>query len=238
MLHREGEIPEVIFIGPQGCGKGTQANILAGVYPEFFRGCGSGEVCRAIKAGDVKIIEHVLRYCPGVSRENLIRHISEVMRDGGLVADRYISAMAQMMLDNLPPELHGVWDGVIRNIAQLDNRWSQFGLHKRIKATVIRFVLSDAVSMDRMRKRNRFDDTPEAIAERLTTYEAQTNQITSRFEGLWRNDNAQIEMPMILDAAASVYELAFRIQDILGLPRRHVPDHLVPEPLRCSDVAA
>jgi adenylate kinase len=153
----------LLIIGPQGAGKGTQADLLRkrlGI-PHVS----TGDLFRAnIGAGT-----------------DLGRRAQEYMRAGELVPD---SVTQDMVSDRLaqPDAANGfLLDGFPRNIAQAD--WLTGLLAERgtpIDAVVL-LTAPDEVLTERMLARGRADDTPEAIRTRLDIYYSETQPLVDYY---------------------------------------------------------
>jgi adenylate kinase len=143
----------VIFFGPPGVGKGTQAVIIA--ERNGWAHISTGDMLRA----------HVKDATPlGVKAKGF-------MDQGLLVPDDLVIDMFMQRLGELRPDQGFVLDGFPRTLVQavaLDQALAKQG--KSID-TAINITAPDDVLMERMLGRaqesNRSDDTPEAIRTRL-----------------------------------------------------------------------
>jgi adenylate kinase len=185
----------LLVLGPQGSGKGTQA---AGIAAE--RGIphvSTGEMFRsAIEAGT-----------------ELGRKVEPILAGGELVPDDLTVALIRERL-SAPDAARGfVLDGFPRNLAQaeaLDAMLAEIG--RRLDA-VLFFDLDDDVATERLRRRardeNREDDTPEVIARRLEIYHEQTKPVVE----LYRATGKLVP----LHADRSIAEVAAEIRDALDV---------------------
>jgi adenylate kinase len=157
----------LLILGPQGAGKGTQAKRIAADYA--IPHISTGDMFReAIAAGS-----------------ELGREVEPILSSGQLVPDTTTVALIQERLGN-PDALDGfILDGFPRNEAQavaLDEMLARIG--RRLDA-ILFLNLPDDVGTTRMLKRaaeeNRPDDTPEVIARRLATYHAETEPIVEHY---------------------------------------------------------
>ncbi len=157
----------LLVLGPQGAGKGTQAKRIAAEYE--IPHISTGEMFRAAIA----------------SRSELGRRVEPILAAGQLVPDDVTVALIRERLEQ-PDAADGfVLDGFPRNLAQaeaLDAMLAQIG---RGLDAILFFDLSDGVATDRLLKRaveeNRPDDTPEVIARRLAIYHAETEPIVEHY---------------------------------------------------------
>ena len=157
----------LLVLGPQGSGKGTQATRLSDAYGiphvstgEMFRG--------AIAAGT-----------------ELGRRVEPILASGELVPDDLTVELIRERLAESDAERGFVLDGFPRNLAQaraLDAMLA--GIDRGLDA-VLFFDISDDVAVERLQSRarqeGREDDAPEAIARRLELYHEQTEPVVERY---------------------------------------------------------
>lgn len=143
----------VIFFGPPGAGKGTQAAIIAD--RKGWAHISTGDMLRA----------HV------ANGTDLGRRAKGIMDQGLLVPDDLVIDMFLARLEELQADQGFVLDGFPRTLVQaqaLDEALSKMG--KAIDIA-INITASDDILIDRMLNRakdsGRADDTPEAIKTRL-----------------------------------------------------------------------
>jgi adenylate kinase len=157
----------LLVLGPQGAGKGTQAKRIAAEYsvPHIS----TGDMYRAAIAAGTPL---------GLQVEPLLA-------SGTLVPDEVTIPLIRERLAQ-PDAADGfVLDGYPRNLAQaeaLDEMLAEIG---RGLDAILFFDLPDDVSRERLQKRaveeNRPDDTPEVIEERLRTYHEHTEPIVEHY---------------------------------------------------------
>ncbi len=145
----------IFILGPQGCGKGTQATILSEYLgiPHLSMG-------------------HLLREEASAGGE-LSEKIQSILNSGSLVPDVVVKEVLLKRL-GLPDAKDGyILDGFPRNIEQ----FLAFEDCDQPTAVIV-ITIPRAVSIERLSKRaeleNRTDDTPDVIARRLDIYEADT----------------------------------------------------------------
>jgi adenylate kinase len=151
----------VLVLGPQGSGKGTQAKLIAKTYgvPQIA----TGDMIREIKELDTE----------------LGRRVKEIYDRGDLVDDATIVELIESRLDRGDTIPGFILDGFPRNTAQaeaLDELLHRLG---RDLDVVFELQVGDReVLLDRIAKRavaeGRSDDTPEAIRKRLEIYDRET----------------------------------------------------------------
>lgn len=157
----------VVFFGPPGSGKGTQASRLAASLgiPQ-------------ISTGDLLRV-HVAK---GTELGAIARPI---MESGALVPDELVTRMLKARLAEPDAAGGAIFDGYPRTLPQagaLDTLLSESG--RKIGAVL--FVdVPDAPIVDRLVKRaaleGRADDTPETIRERLRVYREKTAPLAERY---------------------------------------------------------
>ena len=185
----------LLVLGPQGAGKGTQAQRIAADFgiPHIS----TGDMFRA--AID--------------AQTPLGRRVQPILASGELVPD---ALTVELIGDRLsaPDAAEGfILDGFPRNLEQataLDELLES--LDRRLDA-VLFFDLSDDVAMERLLKRasleNRADDTPEVIQRRLAIYHRETKPVIEhyRVKGLLVPLNAAQEIPAVWAETQSALEL-------------------------------
>ena len=155
----------IIFIGPQGSGKGTQ---IAKLYEV---------IATADPTRRIVDIQTGRRFrALAAKRETFAdKKIADTLDSGELQPDFITHLLwGQAMLDQLDPKSHLLIDGFPRNAHQarvLDNAFSFF---EREKVVVINLDTPEDIVRGRMNGRARSDDTPESIETRLRIYKEDT----------------------------------------------------------------
>jgi adenylate kinase len=150
----------LLILGPQGAGKGTQAKRLADEYE--LPHVSTGDMLRdAVAAGT-----------------ELGQVVGPIMQRGELVTDDLMIALIRERLGQPDAARGFVLDGFPRTLAQaeaLEPMLREIG--KELDAVLV-LEVDDDVATGRMLRRaeleGRADDTPEAIATRLATYHRET----------------------------------------------------------------
>ena len=157
----------LLVLGPQGAGKGTQAKRIGAEYE--LPHVSTGDMFRAAIAAQTE----------------LGKRVEPILASGSLVPDDVTVALICERLGE--PDAAGgfVLDGFPRNTAQaeaLDDMLRGIG---RSLDAILFFDLPDSVATERMLRRadeeNRPDDTPEVIARRLEIYHSETEPIVEYY---------------------------------------------------------
>lgn len=146
----------VIFFGPPGAGKGTQAKIIEERYG--LKQLSTGDMLRAERA----------------SGSDLGNRVSALMDAGALVPDEVVIEMIANHIDSDACKKGAIFDGFPRTVAQaeaLDEMLAQRG--KKIDM-VLELKVDDSEIIKRIEKRaaeeGRTDDNIEALKNRLAAY--------------------------------------------------------------------
>lgn len=175
---------KILILGPQGCGKGTQAALLSeklGI-PQLSM----GQLLRETAKGDSELAEQ----------------IKGIQRAGNLVPDRIAIQVLDQRLQ-LPDTQRGyILDGFPRNEEQY------LAFEKYATPTMVLVIeVPPEVSLPRLMKRaeleHRFDDTPEIIQKRLRIYAEETKPMIQHY-------TAQ-DLVRVVDGVGTIQEVAERI---------------------------
>jgi adenylate kinase len=185
----------LLVLGPQGSGKGTQAARIAA--ERGIPHVSTGEMFRsAIEAGT-----------------ELGRRVGPILSSGELVPDELTVALIRERLSG-PDAAHGfVLDGFPRNLAQAEALEAMLAEIGRRLDAVLFFDLADDVATERLlrraREEDRADDSPDVIAKRLAIYHQQTEPVVE----LYRATGKLVP----LHADRSIGEVAAEISEALHL---------------------
>jgi adenylate kinase len=153
----------VLLLGPQGAGKGTQAKRISAEYgiPHIA----SGEILRAeMDAGT-----------------GLGKRVRDVYDRGDLVSDDLMIELIRNRLEQPDTESGFVLDGFPRTTGQAEALDSMFNDIGRNFSVAFALQIPDEVAFDRLRRRaeleGRADDTDEAIQRRLDNYHRETEPL-------------------------------------------------------------
>jgi adenylate kinase len=149
----------VLLLGPQGAGKGTQAKRISAEYgiPHIA----SGEILRAeMDAGT-----------------ELGKRVKETIERGDLVSDDVMIELIRNRLEQPDTDSGFVLDGFPRTTVQAEALDSMFADIGRNFSVAFALQIPDEVAFDRLRRRARADDTDEAIQRRLDNYHSETEPL-------------------------------------------------------------
>ena len=185
----------LLVLGPQGSGKGTQAKRISAGHG--IPHVSTGEMFRAAIAAGTE----------------LGRRVEPILASGDLVPDELTVALIRERLSEEDARDGFVLDGFPRNLTQaeaLDGMLAEIG---RGLDAVLFFDLSDELAVERIRGRaldeGRDDDTPEAIGRRLAIYHEQTEPVVERYRATGKL--------VPLHAARSIEEVSTEIEAALDL---------------------
>jgi adenylate kinase len=155
----------IVFIGPPGAGKGTQAERLVESYKMAH--LSTGDMLRAARDARTEV---------GVKAEKF-------MSAGALVPDEIIVAIIAERLQAPDCQKGYLLDGFPRTIAQAESLDTMLAE----KGTPLDVVLELKVPEDelfrRLAGRGRADDTPDVIRQRLVAYRKQTEPLLDYYRG-------------------------------------------------------
>jgi adenylate kinase len=156
----------LLLLGPQGSGKGTQAKRIASDWE--IPHVSTGDMFRALD-----------------DSTELGREVAAIMARGELEPDAITIRMIRERLAQDDAQDGFILDGFPRNLAQaeaLDEMLAEIG---RGLDAILFFDLPDDVAYERMHGRaleeNRPDDTPDAMRTRLTIYHEQTEPVVEHY---------------------------------------------------------
>jgi len=180
----------ILILGPQGSGKGTQAQRIATAYgvPHIA----TGDMFRAAVA----------------TGSELGAQVGPILERGDLVPD---DLTIDLIRERLAEEDGFVLDGFPRTVPQaeaLDTMLDEIG--KPLDAVIL-LQVSDDVATERLRERaakeGRADDSPEGIANRLRQYHELTELVVDRYQ--------QAGIEVIVDGEQTMDGVFAAIQDAL-----------------------
>ena len=183
----------IVFIGPPGAGKGTQAEkIIAKYKPAHLS---TGDMLRAARDAKTEI---------GLQAE-------KYMSSGQLVPDEVVIGVIADRLKQDDCKVGYLLDGFPRTIAQaeaLDKMLAEAGTPLDV---VLELKVPDDELFTRLAKRGRADDNPETIKERISVYNNQTSPLLDYYskKGLLKT----------IEGLGTVEEIFARIEKVLDTPK-------------------
>ena len=179
----------LLFLGPPGAGKGTQAARL----------CDANGMSH-LSTGDLLRSEVAAGTALGQEAE-------AVMNRGELVSDALVLAIVESQLKGLSS---GGWllDGFPRTVPQADALEPLLDELKQPIEAVVLLELDDAVLIERLLARGRADDNEAVIRNRLEVYREKTSPLIS----FYRDKGLLVSV----EANGSVEEITQRITNLLS----------------------
>ncbi len=180
----------LVFFGPPGAGKGTQAQRMVADFgiPQIS----TGEILRASVA----------------SGTPLGKEAGPLMAAGKLVPDELVIGIVQERLKEADCANGFLLDGFPRTIPQAEALAKALEkLGKRIEH-VVSLEVPDAVIHDRMKGRGRADDSPETVQKRLDVFRQQTAPLKAHYE--------QLGLLRAVNGVGTLEEIAAGIRKSIG----------------------
>jgi adenylate kinase len=157
----------ILLLGPQGSGKGTQAKRISAEYA--IPHIATGDMLRAaIDAGTL-----------------LGRQVAPILESGQLVPDELMIDLIRERLEEPDTAPGFILDGFPRTTPQADALDTMLREIGRELTIVFALQVSDEICIERLLKRareeGRPDDTPEAIRTRLELYHRETEPLIEHY---------------------------------------------------------
>jgi adenylate kinase len=178
----------LVFLGPPGVGKGTQAKLLCGA--RSLRHVSTGDLLREAVA----------------SGSELGQKAKEFMDRGDLVPDEVMLGLVREVLDESGEGI--LFDGFPRTTRQADGLAEQAAERGRAIDAVVRIVADEDEIVRRMLARGRADDTEETVRHRLHVYQQNTAPLVEYYgkRGLLRE----------VDGMGAIEDIHARIKAAVG----------------------
>lgn len=160
---------KLVFLGPPGAGKGTQASLIADFYKVPH-----------ISTGDILRSNVAERSPLGIKAK-------DYMDKGDLVPDQLILDMVKERLENPNAQNGWILDGFPRTVTQAEEFFKKYESEgEEAKSSsyfhVINLQVPDDVLVARLLSRKREDDQEETIRNRLQVYYQQTQPLIEFYQ--------------------------------------------------------
>jgi len=160
LCYNSAMVQNLIILGPQGSGKGTQAKLLCGKFG--FAYVGSGDTLREMAKKD----------------SELGRKVRSCLEAGQLVPDEIVMPVLEEKLRTVPSGQPVLIEGFVRRLPQYEFFKKIWPRLRRGDFKVLFIELSEDEAVKRLAARsgieNRDDDKPEAIKRRLEWFRRET----------------------------------------------------------------
>ena len=157
----------ILLLGPQGSGKGTQAMRIAAEYS--IPHIATGDILREAIANET----------------SLGREVKPIVESGRLVSDELMAALIRERLETGDTRGGFVLDGFPRTLPQAEALDTMLREIDRELSIVFALQISDdactARLLNRAEEEGRSDDTPDVIARRLEIYHAETEPLVEHY---------------------------------------------------------
>lgn len=192
----------VIFIGPQGSGKGTQIERL----DAHLRATDPKRKVVNVQSG--RRFRSFAKSESGYTAE----HIKATI-DSGILQPLFLSVAlwGQDFVEQVDDECHLLIDGFPRNVPEAVVLDTAFALYKRSPISIVFLETPEEIVRARMMARARTDDTPASIEARLTWYREKTLPVVEFYKV--RPDTKLIT----IDGTKSIDEVSQAIKEGLSL---------------------
>jgi len=180
----------IVFVGPPGSGKGTQAERLVAKY--HMAHLSTGELLRQASDAHTTL---------GIKAQ-------EYMSSGALVPDGIIIDVIRGRLEQPDCKQGYLLDGFPRTIAQAEALDAMLTQRETPLDLVLELHVPEDELFERLASRGRTDDKPEVIRHRLDAYHQQTEPLLDyyRSRGLLKTIDGSGSVEDVFDRAQSVVE--------------------------------
>jgi len=179
----------VVFVGPPGAGKGTQAEKIVATYGLFH--LSTGDALRAAVKAQTPI---------GIKADGY-------MKSGALVPDEVVIGVVVDALEGEQAKGGCLLDGFPRTIAQAEALDKILAEKNAPLDVVLELAVPEDELFKRLASRGRADDNPEVIKQRLVAYHNQTEPLVGYYtkSGILRK----------IDGLGTVEEIYDRVKKVL-----------------------
>ena len=176
----------IVFIGPPGAGKGTQADFIVKTYKPAH--LSTGDMLRAARDAGTDVGKEADKY----------------MSAGQLVPDGVIVGIIAERLEEPDCRAGYLLDGFPRTIAQAEALDAMLAEKNTPLDVVLELRVAEDELFERLAGRGRADDTPEVIRQRLVAYREQTEPLLNYYKDK--------NLLVTVDGLGTVEEVAGRVK--------------------------
>ena len=155
---------KVVFVGPPGAGKGTQAELIVKKYNLLH--LSTGDMLRAARDAKTPV---------GLKAE-------EYMSAGKLVPDDVIIAIIKERISQPDSDRGFLFDGFPRTVVQAEELDKALAAQGTKLDVVLELQVPEEILFTRLAARGRADDKPEVIRQRLVSYREQTEPLIGYYQ--------------------------------------------------------
>lgn len=190
-----------IFLGPQGCGKGTHAELLQ----QYLKAVDPSRNTVYFSAGkQLRAFVQQQNYTADLNRS--------IIEQGGLLPTFLsVHVFSEQLMHEMTGNEHLLIDGFPRTEDQVPVLDSALRFYKRSPIKIAYINISDEEAVARLLKRGRSDDTEEGIRQRLAWTREHMGPILN-----WFKQNPAYEVAEI-DGNASIEEVHARLRKGIGI---------------------
>lgn len=193
----------IIFVGPQGSGKGTQIERLEAAIKR------NDPQRRIVDIQTGRRFRALAAKQEGYTEE----HVKETL-NSGILQPLFLSVVlwGDAFREWVDPECHVLIDGFPRTVDEAKVLESAFDFYKRRAVTVVNLDTPEEVVRKRMEGRAREDDTPDSIEARLSWYREETLPVVEYFRARPRTVVLDIDGTLSIEAVHEKILNGIRIQ--------------------------
>lgn len=182
----------LIFLGPPGAGKGTQAAVVAKTVD--IAHISTGELLRAAVT----------------AQSDLGKQAQDYMSRGDLVPDELVLGLVKERLAESDAQSGWILDGFPRNVVQAQALDALLQDIHQTADGAVNFEVPDEALVQRLLQRGRADDAEEVVRHRLKVYREKTAPLIAYYQA--RNELISI------DGYAPVESVTASLQQVLQRP--------------------
>ena len=188
---------KVVFVGPPGAGKGSQAEHIVSKYNLLH--LSTGDMLRAARDAKTPV---------GLKAE-------EYMSAGKLVPDEVIIAIIKERIAQPDSDRGFLFDGFPRTVVQAEELDKALAAQGTKLDVVLELQVPEEILFDRLASRGRADDKPEVIRQRLVSYHEQTAPLVDYY--------GKAGILVSIDGTGTIDEVFVRVKKVLDSLEREFP---------------